>query len=130
MNMYSLLAKALTPGVVPQNDGGAQAAASDHFVQVTVDNGVITVDRDTLPVNGKNATIFWVLQTNGCTFPENAIVFKTATGGQFFDGQVQANGRKFHLKDKNTVIGDFAYTILVKQGATVLQLDPMIKNQG
>jgi hypothetical protein len=128
VKLFSSLGKFLNPGVGP-GGGGAQAA-SDHFVQVTVVGGAIAVNPDTLPVNGSNATLFWVLQTAGCTFPNDAIVFKTGTDSQFFDGQVQANGTKFHLKDKNSVQKSYPYTIKVMQGGNTLQLDPTIKNQG
>ncbi|MEP7182531.1 MAG: hypothetical protein ABI886_10110 [Betaproteobacteria bacterium] len=125
------LAAVLALAFVPCVDIGAQAtSASDHFVNVTVVNGTIVVNPEILPVKGKNPTIFWVLQTADWTFPDDAIVFKTGTDDQFFDGQVQASGRKYHLKDRNTVLRSYDYTIKVQLGTRRLQRDPTIKNQG
>ena len=131
MRRHALTAVVMALALWPLIDAGAQSAgASDHFVQVTVVGGVIRVDPDTLPVRGKNATIFWVLQTAGCTFPDDAVAFKTSTDDQFSDGQSQANGRRYHLKNKNTVLKDYPYMIKVMQGSTLLQLDPTIRNNG
>jgi len=63
----------------------------------------------------------------GYTFPSNGIVFASG-GSQFFDCHVEANGRRFTCRDRNTEAGRFKYTVNVTGSPAVPPLDPWIVN--
>ncbi len=87
-----------------------------------------SVDSDTVQVSrGNSPNITWRMISAGYTFPSNGIVF--AGGANQFECHVEANGRRFSCKDRNTERGKFKYTVNVSGSPGVPPLDPFVENQ-
>jgi hypothetical protein len=87
-----------------------------------------SVDSETVQVSrGNSPNITWQMISSGYTFPSNGIVFASGAS-QFVDCHVEANGRRFACKDRNTESGKFKYTINVSGSPAVPPLDPFIAN--
>jgi len=98
-------------------------------VDVSVVNGAIKVDPETLAMGGRghNATIEWKLNTTGWTFPSDGIVIDD-NHGQFKHLRPIDKGLKFQCTDTNDDSGRYKYTVKVTDGKTTLELDPIIQN--
>ena len=90
------------------------------FCKASVDSETVEVSR------GNSPNITWQLISAGYTFPSNGIVF--ADGAGQFECHVEANGRRFNCKDRNTQPGKFKYTVNVSGSPSVPPLDPWIFN--
>jgi hypothetical protein len=103
----------------------------DVQVAVSCSLGVLctaSVDHETVQVSrGNSPNITWQMISPGYTFPSNGIVF--ASGGTQFDCHVEANGRRFACRDRNTTAGKFKYTVNVTGSPAVRPLDPFVENQ-
>lgn len=91
------------------------------FCKASVDSETVQVSR------GNSPNITWQMISAGYTFPSNGIVFASGAS-QFVDCRVEANGRKFSCKDRNTERGKFKYTVNVSGSPAVPPLDPFIAN--
>ena len=91
------------------------------FCKASVDSETVQVSR------GNSPKITWQLISAGYTFPSNGIVF-AGGASEFIDCHVEANGRRFSCKDKNTERGHFKYTVNVSGSPAVPPLDPFIAN--
>lgn len=88
-----------------------------------------SVDSDTVQVSrGNSPNITWQLISAGYTFPSNGIVFSSGSS-QFSECHVEANGRRFSCRDRNTEPGKFKYTVNISGSPAVPPLDPWIENQ-
>ncbi|HEY0856130.1 MAG TPA: hypothetical protein VGE16_03690 [Albitalea sp.] len=99
-------------------------------VEVSIVNGYVTVDRETLSMVGKgrNAPIQWNLTTPGWTFPSNGIEIE-GNDGEFTQLRPTDEGTKFKCMDRNTGGKAYKYNINVTNGKTTLSLDPIIQNE-
>ena len=106
-------------------------------VSVDVTSCVITPTPDPLPVKGEN-NIFWELNFGSLWsyrfLDEQSVALKTASG-EFDGAEVQANGKKFKLHDKNSLAGENKYPYWIKVQRLTFQgwtdcppLDPVIVN--
>jgi hypothetical protein len=87
-----------------------------------------SVDHETVQVSrGNSPNITWQMISPGYAFPSNGIVF--ASGGTQFDCHVEANGRRFACRDRNTAPGKFKYTVNVTGSPAVPPLDPFVSNE-
>ena len=87
-----------------------------------------SVDHETVQVSrGNSPNITWQMMSPGYTFPSNGIVF--ASGGNQFECRVEANGRRFACRDRNTTPGKFKYTVNVTGSPAVPPLDPFVTNE-
>ena len=105
-----------------------------NHVDVTVDSsGNVACNPDPLPVNGNNATLKFDVQTTGYAFPDSDAVVVSNPGDQFPDpSHTQGpSNTSATLHDKNTVAGDFKYTVTVKRlsDGQLIPFDPTIQNQ-
>ena len=91
------------------------------FCKAAIDSDTVTVPR------GNSPKITWQLISAGYTFPDNGIVFASG-GSQFFECHVEANGRRFSCRDRNTDPGKFKYTVNITGSPSVAPLDPWIEN--
>jgi hypothetical protein len=124
-------------------EGGGGITTSDPCtagackVSVDVTSCVITPKPDPLPVKGEN-NIFWELNLMSQFYQfldDKSVALKT-TSSEFDQPEVQANGKKFKLHDKNTLAGENKYPYWIKvqrwimfQGWTDCPpLDPVIIN--
>lgn len=100
-------------------------------VQVTVINGVPSVDIDKLKPSGKGVTLEWKLKnSNGWSFASNGIAIDNNTG-QFTSPTRKDNGNTFTWDDANSDGKTYKYTVWVQQGSNpAISLDPQIENQG
>ena len=119
------------PSMVGCNPGG------NCKVAVTVNNCVITVDPDPLPVPDRQRvkSIDWdIASSDGYVyvFRSNGIVFKESND-EFDEPELSNNGKKFTWRDKHSVAGDYRYSVNVartgKDPKDCLTLDPVISNQ-
>lgn len=101
-----------------------------QFVNVSVANNQVSVDRDPLDLRGMGPTITiqWLIATQGWTFPANGIVI-TDNDGQFHDGHMAQQGTRYIWIDNNSGGKTYKYTVNVMNGSTPLTLDPSIINQ-
>ena len=124
-------------------EGGGGITTSDPCnagackVSVDVTNCVITPVPDPLPVKGEN-NIFWELNF-GSLFSyrfvdDQSVALKTASS-EFDSPELQANGKKFKLHDKNSLAGENKYPYWIKVQRLTFQgwtdcppLDPVIVN--
>lgn len=99
-------------------------------VEVSIVNGNVTVDRETLSMVGKgrNAPIQWELVTPGWTFPDNGIEIE-GNDGEFTQLRATDEGRKFKCMDRNSGGKAYKYNVNVSNGKTTLTLDPIIQNE-
>ena len=89
---------------------------------------IASVDSHTVQVSrGNSPNITWEMISSGYTFPSNGIVF--ASGDTQFECHVEANGRRFSCRDRNTVVGKFKYTVNVSGSPGVPPLDPWVSNE-
>lgn len=103
-------------------------------VDVTVDsNGNVACNPDPVPVNGNNATLKFDLKTTGYVFPDNDAIVVSNPGDQFPDPShtLGPANTSATLHDKNTLVGDFKYTVTVKRvsDGQLIPYDPIIQNQ-
>ena len=98
-------------------------------VDVSVVQGVVKVEPDTLPMGGQghNATIEWKLNTPGWTFPSDGIVIE-GNDGQFKHLRPIDHGLKFQCTDTNNDSKSYKYTVKVTNGTSTLEKDPIIQN--
>lgn len=98
---------------------------------VTVTNGVISVDVSKLEPNGKNTTLEWKLKNSpGWSFTSTGITIDNNTG-QFTNPQPKDNGKTFTWDDANSDGQLYKYTVWVQQGSSSpISLDPTIQNEG
>jgi hypothetical protein len=106
-------------------------------VSVDVTSCVITPKPDPLYVKGEN-NIFWELNSTSqfYQFLDDKSVALKAASSEFDQPEVQANGKKFKLHDKNSLAGENKYPYWIKvqrwimfQGWTDCPpLDPVIIN--
>ncbi len=103
-------------------------AASDKSAQVSVTNGVISVNPDTLTMGKSNNKINWILVTPGYTFAANGIVIKNANGEY---GDCDNQGAKFVCKKlKHIDKKQYKYDVnLINSSGQALSLDPIIINE-
>jgi hypothetical protein len=124
-------------------EGGGGITTSDPCnagackVSVDVTSCVITPVPDPLPVKGEN-NIFWELNF-GSLFSyrfvdDQSVALKTASS-EFDSPELQANGKKFKLHDKNSLAGENKYPYWIKVQRLTFQgwtdcppLDPVIVN--
>jgi hypothetical protein len=87
-----------------------------------------SVDSETVQVTrGNSPNITWQMISAGYTFPSNGIVF-TSGASQFSECHVEANGRRFVCKDRNSESGKFKYTVNISGSPAVPPLDPWVVN--
>jgi hypothetical protein len=99
----------------------AVSCSLGFFCRASVDSETVQVSR------GNSPNITWQMISAGYTFPSNGIVFASGAS-QFIDCHVEANGRRFSCKDRNTEPGKFKYTVNISGSPTVPPLDPFIAN--
>ena len=94
-----------------------------------IENQVIVVDQEPIPVHGANVVIKWRLDaTGGWLFPPtNAIVFRDAPAGEFIECRTIADGKQVTCKDKGSK-GKYKYDITVVRGTEMLKVDPFVWN--
>ena len=107
-------------------------------MDVSVTSCTITPDPPALPVTGKNINIFWELGiwSQFYRFPDDGVKLKTSSP-EFDAPEAQANGKKFKLRDKNSLSGQYTYPYTIKvqrlvwfQWVDCPPLDPSIVNRG
>jgi hypothetical protein len=91
------------------------------FCRASVDSETVQVSR------GNSPNITWQMISAGYTFPSNGIVFASGAS-QFSECHVEANGRRFTCKDRNTEAGKFKYTVNISGSPAVPPLDPWVVN--
>lgn len=100
--------------------------------EVTVKDGVISVDKDKLEPKKTNATLTWTLKGSpGWSFTDTGIVIDEDPNDQFSDPYRSEDGQTYTWKDANTDGGLYKYTIWVQQGSDdPICCDPTIQNKG
>lgn len=112
-------------------DAVAQTVAR---VNVSVQpDGQISCDPEPLVVQGQDVQIAFVLNSAGWIFPATgAVVVQGASSLQFPQPSKTVGDRLVTLLDRNTVAGNFSYTVYVQNANTgvVRHIDPTIRNDG
>ena len=103
-----------------------------HITVYVTPAGGLRVDKDPLAITKRNINVQWDIDqdTSGdYKFADTeGIRFASDPSGQF-NCNVTGNGKKFLCAAKNTVPGDYKYSIKLI-GPNTITLDPTIKNQG
>ena len=104
--------------------------SNEHPV-VSVTNGTITVSPDPITFRSRGAVVIvWSLDDSAAAFKfDDARGISVAdTKGEFDDQRVIAQGRKFQVRNKNSIAGRYKYTINLRGPNGPVSLDPLIVN--
>jgi hypothetical protein len=100
---------------------------------VNVVNGAVSVDPDPLRFRrdrGAVVIVWEIASSEPWRFVEGKGIDVKDPGGEFEDARVIADGRKFQIKNKNSIRRTYKYAITVRNTATgqTVTLDPAIIN--
>jgi hypothetical protein len=102
-----------------------------HVVVIVDAAGKISCLPPVLDVSGGDVLISFALKGSDWVFPDTAAVVVSRGAGQFPFPAWTVNNKQVVLFDRNTVPGNFSYTVTVENAVTGRRqsLDPTIKNE-
>jgi hypothetical protein len=97
---------------------------------VTVRNGQVSVSPEPLTFRQRGAVvIIWELDAeSGFRFADRTGISIADPRGEFDDAKAIANGRKFQVRNKNSMKGRYKYTINLQGPTGPISHDPFIVN--
>lgn len=120
---------------VPGGRGGEGRFAACHGkvcqVAVSVVDCQVEVTPPTLEITGNDVEIHWDFDpaSKGYTFDKSGIDVKGDRRGEFGNGHVAENGRKYILHDRNSFSETYKYDVNVLRGGVACPVaDPWIYN--
>lgn len=129
--MTSGLLIGCAPGLISSMPHACNMAVCNITISVAGDRVIVDPEIVLVVKNNRDVQLHWHLAP-GLEFSGSGdgVAFKGPTQDQFYGGRVTENKKSYHWRDRNTVSGEFHYSVTFHDSAGRLYFkDPTIMNE-